>query len=133
MTPDQIARLAAAGESETLEFKSTTGTRREAVSTVCAMLNQRGGHVLFGVTPTGDVAGQHVGERTIEGVGAEIQRIDPPAFPAVEWIHVAGDLEVVAVRQSRRSVSFGTFRSPSNFQATFGRRARKVFTYGYVR
>ena len=52
MTPNQIRALAAAGESETLEFKHTTGTRREAAQTVCAMLNQRGGHVLFGVTPT---------------------------------------------------------------------------------
>lgn len=42
---DQVVALAAAGESETLEFKHTTGTRREAVQTVCAMLNQRGGHV----------------------------------------------------------------------------------------
>ena len=33
---------------------------------MCAMLNQRGGHVLFGVTPTGDVSGQQVSERTIE-------------------------------------------------------------------
>ena len=133
MTPEQITALAATGESETLESKRTTGTRREAPRTVCAMLNQRGGHLLFGVTPTGDVAGQHVGERRIEGVSAEIQRIDPPAFPAVEWIHVAGDLEVEAVRQSRGSVSFGTFRSPGNFQATFGRRTRKVFTHGYLR
>ena len=45
MTPDQITALAATGESEVLEFKSTTGTRREALRTVCAMLNQRGGHV----------------------------------------------------------------------------------------
>ena len=29
MTPEQIAALAATGESETLEFKATTGTRRE--------------------------------------------------------------------------------------------------------
>lgn len=54
MTPDPITALAAKGESETLEFKRTTGTRREAASTVCAMLNQRGGHVLFGVTPEGE-------------------------------------------------------------------------------
>ena len=58
MTPDQITALAATGESEVLEFKSTTGTRREALRTVCAMLNQRGGHVLFGVAPTGSVVGQ---------------------------------------------------------------------------
>ncbi len=95
MTLEQITALAVKGESETLEFKSTTGTRREAAQTVCAMLNQCGGHVLFGVTATGDVAGQQV--------SAEIQRIDPPAFPAVERIHVAGDLEVVAVRVSQGS------------------------------
>ena len=103
MTPEQITALAATGESETLEFKHTTGTRREAAQTVCAMLNQRGGYVLFGVTPTGDVAGQQVSERTIEEVSAEIQRIDPPAFPAVERIHVAGDFEVLAVRVSQGS------------------------------
>ena len=103
MTPEQIAALAATSESETLEFKSTTGTRREAAQIVCAMLNQRGGHVLFGVTPTGDVSGQQVSERTIEKVSAEIQRIDPPAFPAVERIQVAGDREVVVVRVSQGS------------------------------
>ena len=66
MTLDQIAALAASGESETLEFKATTGTRRKAVATVCAMLNQGGGHVLFGVTPAGKVVGQQVSDRTIE-------------------------------------------------------------------
>ena len=45
MTPEQTKALAAAGESESLEFKGSTGTRREAAQTVCAMLNQRGGHV----------------------------------------------------------------------------------------
>ena len=51
MTAGWITGLVAAGESETPEFKSTTGTRREAAKTVCAMLNQQGGQVLFGVTP----------------------------------------------------------------------------------
>ena len=51
MTLDQVVALAVSGESETLEFKATTGTRRKAAATVCAMLNQRGGHVVFGVTP----------------------------------------------------------------------------------
>ncbi len=51
MTRDQLEELTAVGESEFLELKTTTGTRREAAATVCAMLNQRGGQVLFGVTP----------------------------------------------------------------------------------
>ena len=54
MTLEIITTLtAAAGESETLEFKETTGTRREATMTVCAFLNQGGGQVLFGVTRAG--------------------------------------------------------------------------------
>ena len=103
MTPEQITALAATGESETLEFKRTTGTRREAARTVCAMLNQRGGHVLFGVTPEGDVVGQQVSERTMEEVSAEIQRIDPAAFPEIERVRVTDDLERIAVRVSQGS------------------------------
>ena len=102
MTAERIARMIVAGESETLEFKSTTGTRREAARTVCAMLNQQGGQVLFGVTPEGRVAGQHVSERTLEEVSAELARIDPPAFPAIERIPVDEGREVVAVSVAPR-------------------------------
>ncbi len=97
MTVERIARLVSTGESETLEFKTTTGTRREAARTVCAMLNQQGGLVLFGVTPEGRVVGQQVSERTIEEVSAELTRIDPPAFPAIERIPVQEGCEVVTV------------------------------------
>ena len=110
MTPDQITTLAASGESETLECKATTGMRREAARTVCAMLNQRGGHVLFGVTPDGNVTGQQVGERTIEEISAEIRRIEPPAFPAVERVRVKGEREVVAIIVSRGPTQPYTYR-----------------------
>ena len=101
MSADRIARIVAGGESGTLEFKSTTGMRREAVRTVCAMLNQQGGQVLFGVTPDGQVVGQQVSERTIEQTGDDIGRIDPPAFPTIERIPVADDRVVVAVTVNR--------------------------------
>ncbi len=97
MTPNEIKALVASGESETLEFKATTGARREAAMTLCAMLNQRGGHVLFGVTPEGILAGQNANDHTIEKVSAEIQRIDPPTYPEIERIRVASDLQVIAV------------------------------------
>lgn len=77
MTLDEISALVQTGESETLEFKSTTGTRREAVRTICAMLNQDGGQVLFGVTPEGNVVGQQVSERTIEALSNELQLFEP--------------------------------------------------------
>lgn len=97
MTSEQIVALTSAGESEALEFKATTGMRRSAVMTVCAMLNQHGGHVLFGVTPKGVVVGQHVGERTIEELSDEVQRIDPPAFPEVERVQISEQREVIAL------------------------------------
>ncbi|MYB57663.1 MAG: AAA family ATPase [Gemmatimonadetes bacterium] len=116
MTLDEISALAQTGESETLEFKSTTGTRREAARTICAMLNQDGGQVLFGVTPEGNVVGQQVSERTIEGLSNELQRIDPPAFPTVERVLTAGNREVLVVR-----VSQGTAR-PYAYRGTTYRR-----------
>ena len=97
MTPDEIVALSTTGESETLEFKETTGTRRQAVMTVCAFLNQRGGRVLFGVTAAGVVSGQQISDRTIEELSAELQQIDPPAFPTVERVSVDGDREVIVV------------------------------------
>ena len=103
MTSERLAALVATHESQTLEFKSTTGERREAARTVCAMLNQRGRYVLFGVTPKGDVVGQQVSDRTIEGVSGEIQRIDPPSFPEIERVPIEGGREVVVVRVSRGS------------------------------
>ena len=97
MRLQQLTALAASGESETLEFKETTGTRRRAAMTVCAFLNQHGGQVLFGVTPQGTIAGQQVSERTIEELSAELQLIDPPAFPRVERVPVDSGREVIVV------------------------------------
>ena len=97
MITNRITALVASGESETLEFKETTGTRREVAMTMCAFLNQGGGQVLFGVMPDGTVAGQQVSEHTIEELSAELQRIDPPAFPNVERVPVDSGREVIVV------------------------------------
>ena len=97
MTPEQVEVLASYGESETVEFKETTGTRRQATMTVCAFLNQSGGRVLFGVTAVGEVVGQQVGERTIEELSEELRRIDPPVFPTVERVPVKDGRVVIVV------------------------------------
>ena len=105
MTPEQVKALAAIGETESLEFKATTGRRREAIATVCAMLNQGGGHVLFGVSPEGRVVGQRVSERTIEEVSAEIQRIDPPAFPEIDRVRLSEHLARISHQSCARCPS----------------------------
>ncbi|MGH7563295.1 MAG: AlbA family DNA-binding domain-containing protein [Gemmatimonadota bacterium] len=109
MNPEQIAAWAGSGESETLEFKRSTGQRREAARAVCAMLNHRGGRVLFGVEPDGRVIGQQVGEYTLEEVAQELREIDPPAFPSVDRVDLGNGREVLVV-----SVSTGQNRPYSH-------------------
>ena len=86
-----IERLAARGESEKLEFKTTTGPRREAARTLSAMLNGQGGSVLFGVCPDGKVVGQDVADRTLAKVTAICGETIYPRFPpSIERIEVPG-------------------------------------------
>jgi ATP-dependent DNA helicase RecG len=97
MTRDQLTAWAAAGESETQEVKRTTGQRREAARTLCAMLNHRGGRVLFGIEPDGRIAGQQVRDHTIEEIAQEIRVVEPPVFPAIDRVVVGGGREVLVV------------------------------------
>ena len=101
MTRDEITDLVAQGESETLEFKKTTGERVEAAKTACAMLNHRGGAVLIGVAEDGTVAGQEVGDGTIERLAEELQNIDPPVFPAIDRVPVRDGKTVLMIRVGR--------------------------------
>lgn len=97
VTLEHIRQWVASGESEILEFKRSTGTRREAIHTLCAMLNTRGGRVLIGVERSGNIVGQQTGDRTIEELSNEIREIEPPAFPSIDRVAVANDREVLVV------------------------------------
>lgn len=86
MNEESLRQLVALGESETLEFKATTGQRKEAAETICGMLNRNGGQVLFGLTKDGNITGQEVSDRTQEEVAAELANIGPAAFPSMEVV-----------------------------------------------
>lgn len=100
MTPEQILDLVASGESETLELKATTGTRREAPATVCAMLNQRGGHVLFAFLPMArrGPTGHRAHPR---GFGKRNTAHRPPSLPAIERVPLSRGREAVRSWSSR--------------------------------
>ncbi|MDE1977556.1 MAG: ATP-binding protein, partial [Elusimicrobia bacterium] len=116
---DRLAQWVARGESETQEFKATTGQRGEAAKAVCAMLNHKGGRVIFGVAAKGQIAGQEVTDKTVDDVAAYLRMIEPPAFPAVERIPVDNGREAIAVSVDRGS------RRPYTFQ---GKGYRRVGT-----
>jgi ATP-dependent DNA helicase RecG len=109
-TRDQIHAWIVADESETLEFKRTTGERREGAKTLCAMLNHRGGRVVFGVGPGVGLSGQQVSDHTIEEVAQEIKAIDPPVFPTIERVEVRSGREVLVVTVSQGPVRPYTYK-----------------------
>jgi len=92
-----IETWARGGESETLELKRTTGERREAARTICAMLNHRGGRVIFGVEPDGRIIGQMVSDRTVEEVAQDLSEIEPPVFPSIERVDFTEGRQLLVV------------------------------------
>jgi len=74
-----IERLASEGESETLEFKKSTGQLPRAGATLCGFLNGSGGVALVGVTAAGEIVGQEVSDPTQQDVATMLRRFEPPA------------------------------------------------------
>ncbi|HOA05207.1 MAG TPA: ATP-binding protein [Candidatus Fermentibacter daniensis] len=110
-TPDQVTAWAASGESEVLEFKSSTAEKDRACRTLCAFANGRGGRVLFGVTPAGKVVGQTVSDHTLEELAQEFQGFEPPVFPGIERVAVEGGREVLVLSVSRSEHLPVTYRT----------------------
>ena len=95
---EELRRIVAAGEGETVEFKRTTGELTAGTRTVCAMLNKRGGFVLFGVGDKGGLSGQAISAKTREEVAQHLRRIEPPAFPDLEEVPLDAARSVLALR-----------------------------------
>ena len=102
MTLDELKQLVAGGESETVEFKTSTGQRTRIAETVCAMLNGSGGFVIIGVNDRGQLIGQQVSPRTIEHLTHELRRIEPPAFPDCETVQLTADMALIVISVSGR-------------------------------
>lgn len=97
IVPEHIKALVASGESETLELKRSTGERREAAKSVCAMLNNRGGRVIIGVQPDGTIIGQQIGENTIEQLSQDLRNIDPAITPTIDRQDIGDGRELLII------------------------------------
>jgi ATP-dependent DNA helicase RecG len=83
---EDIERLVSGGESETLEFKKSTGQLNRAGESLCAFLNSNGGIVIIGVTPQGKIVGQQVSDTTGQDIAEMLKRFDPPAPVEIEHL-----------------------------------------------
>ena len=72
-------------ESETLEFKKTTGELKEGMVSIAAILNKHGvGTLYFGVKPNGDAVGQEVSESSLRDVSRFVyEMIKPQIYPVI--------------------------------------------------
>ena len=92
-----IEALVALGESESLEFKRSTGQRSRIAEAVSAMANSRGGTILIGVLDDGRIVGQEVTAASLEGVHAEIGEIEPPLYPEILVEALQGGASVIVL------------------------------------
>lgn len=79
-------------ETETLEFKKSTGELKEAMNSVCAILNKhQSGELYFGVRPDGTVIGQIVTEESLREVSQKIKNsIEPRIYPEIRKVVLDG-------------------------------------------
>ena len=79
MTSEELKKLIAGDEGETVEVKETTGQRVDACETLCAFLNKDGGTVVFGVTKKGKLTGQLVFDKTKREMFEVFAKFEPSA------------------------------------------------------
>lgn len=76
-------------ETDTIEFKKTTGQLERGMETLCAFLNGNGGTVLFGVNDDGRIVGQDIAGKTKETIAEAISHLEPSADVLISYVPVS--------------------------------------------
>lgn len=86
-------------ETETLEFKKSTGELKEGIISIASILNKhQKGELYFGVRPDGTPIGQDISEKTLREISQAIaNHIEPQIFPEITAVHI-DEHECVLVR-----------------------------------
>lgn len=91
-------------ESEIVEFKLTTGEKKEAAASLAAMLNKHcKGTVYFGIDDGGFIKGQQISDSTKKDITRTIaELIEPKISPTIEVVTIDGK-DVIKVSASGRA------------------------------
>ncbi|MBA3752461.1 putative DNA binding domain-containing protein [Candidatus Dependentiae bacterium] len=81
-----LKTLVKQGETDTIEFKLSTGQLARATETLCAFLNKKGGMVLLGISDSGEILGEKVNDATKRDIANQLNRIEP--LPDIETIFI---------------------------------------------
>ncbi len=100
-------------ESETLEFKKSTAQLKEAVISVCAMLNKHNKAIVyFGIKDDGSVFGQDIGKKTTSDISHEFRnnlKPIPNIIITVEKIDAKDVIKVEATGDDTPYSAYGRY------------------------
>ena len=85
------------GESQTLEFKSSTAKLKNAFETLCAFLNGEGGTVLIGVADNGKIIGQHVTDKTKLEIANMLRKLEPATNISIDYVTIEKDKDIIVL------------------------------------
>ncbi|HAF96543.1 MAG: hypothetical protein A2X34_05655 [Elusimicrobia bacterium GWC2_51_8] len=79
-------------ESETIELKKSTSELKEAIISICAVLNKHGkGTLYFGIADDGSVTGQQIGKSTLKDISKSIcDHLEPKIYPHIRVVKISG-------------------------------------------
>jgi len=100
MTKEDIERMVSEGETLTIEFKKCQYELSDSVfESVCAFLNRIGGHILLGITDSGEILG--INESAIDSLLKNFantvnnpQQLNPTSYFSPEIIDVDGTMVI---------------------------------------
>ena len=118
MDAKQIKQLIEKGESETLEFK--TSFNDDALKSIGALSNARGGIILIGVKDSGDACGFQMGKKTPEDIANRIQEATDPRIQPSLSIIPFGNKHILAIQVAKN------IGSPLSIRGRFYKRSGKT-------
>ena len=97
---NDVKRLMSDNETDSVEYKATTGQLERGMETLCAFLNGSGGSVLFGITDKGQINGQEVADSTKRNIAEAINRIEPTAEVQIIYIPLPDNEKKIIVYET---------------------------------
>lgn len=102
MELNDLQKIVATGESETVELKRSTGQLSRAGETLCGFLNGNGGQVIIGAAPDGEIIGQEVADSTQQDIARMLERFEPPAPVETLIIPIGGSSKSLILLEAPR-------------------------------
>lgn len=91
ITLEEIRNLVVSHEGVDIEFKKSTGQLNRGMETLCGMLNNAGGLVIFGITDNGLIKGQEIGDKTTREIGEALSHFEPAVDIQPSYVPLGSD------------------------------------------